>query len=137
MKLKKVRGKLGTVSIRVAIRLTIRGIIRATLRVATKDLGKSGACEGLALYAVFWHSARARLFFTLLFHPSVHTLFVVSSFAQGLLHNNSVFSKNWYLSLPLAACILQNPRGLGIIVNPRKLEHGFRRISTRIPYTLP
>ena len=24
-----------------------------------------------------------------------------------------------------------------IIVNPRKLEHGFRRISARIPYTLP
>ena len=23
------------------------------------------------------------------------------------------------------------------IVNPRKLEHGFRRISARIPYTLP
>ena len=22
-------------------------------------------------------------------------------------------------------------------VNPRKLEHGFRRISARIPYTLP
>ena len=26
---------------------------------------------------------------------------------------------------------------LGHIVNPRKLEHGFRRISARIPYTLP
>ena len=24
-----------------------------------------------------------------------------------------------------------------LIVNPRKLEHGFRRISARIPYTLP
>ena len=24
-----------------------------------------------------------------------------------------------------------------IIVNPRKLEHGFRRIGARIPYTLP
>ena len=24
----------------------------------------------------------------------------------------------------------------GFIVNPRKLEHGFRRISARIPYTL-
>ena len=23
------------------------------------------------------------------------------------------------------------------IVNPRKLEHGFRRIRARIPYTLP
>ena len=25
----------------------------------------------------------------------------------------------------------------GCIVDPRKLEHGFRRISARIPYTLP
>ena len=25
---------------------------------------------------------------------------------------------------------------LGPIANPRKLEHGFRRISARIPYTL-
>ena len=24
-----------------------------------------------------------------------------------------------------------------LIVNPRKLEHGFRRIGARIPYTLP
>ena len=36
---------------------------------------------------------------------------------------------------------LQGPLGLwgllGFIVNPRKLEHGFRRISARIPYTLP
>ena len=137
MKLKKVRGKLGTVSIRVTIRLTIRGIIRATLRVATKDLGKSGACEGLALYAVFWHSARARLFFTLLFHPSVHTLFVGIELRTRASTQELCFSKNWYLSLPLAACILQNPRGLGIIVNPRKLEHGFRRSSARIPYTFP
>ena len=28
-------------------------------------------------------------------------------------------------------------RGLGFRVNPRKLEHGFRRISARIPNTLP
>ena len=28
-------------------------------------------------------------------------------------------------------------KGLGVTVNPRKLEHGFRRISARIPYTLP
>ena len=26
---------------------------------------------------------------------------------------------------------------LGTTVNPRKLEHGFRRICARIPYTLP
>ena len=26
---------------------------------------------------------------------------------------------------------------LGFIVNPRKLEHGFSRISAKIPYTLP
>ena len=27
--------------------------------------------------------------------------------------------------------------GFWSIVNPRKLEHGFRRMSARIPYTLP
>ena len=27
--------------------------------------------------------------------------------------------------------------GLGSTVNPRKLEHGFKRICARIPYTLP
>ena len=30
-----------------------------------------------------------------------------------------------------------NFRCPGFIVNPRKLEHGFRRISAMIPYTLP
>ena len=28
-------------------------------------------------------------------------------------------------------------QGLGFKVNPRKLEHGFRMIGARIPYTLP
>ena len=27
--------------------------------------------------------------------------------------------------------------GLGFTVNPKKLEHGFRRIGARIPYALP
>ena len=29
------------------------------------------------------------------------------------------------------------PRGSRYIVNPRKLEHGFRTINAGIPYTLP
>ena len=36
--------------------------------------------------------------------------------------------------------IIPNPKPLNpkpVIVEPRKLEHGFRKISARIPYTLP
>ena len=33
--------------------------------------------------------------------------------------------------------VVNRIQGLRLKVNPRKLEHGFRRIGARIPYTLP
>ena len=35
----------------------------------------------------------------------------------------------------MALCVLS--LSLGFVANPRKLEHGFRRISARIPFILP
>ena len=45
----------------------------------------------------------------------------------------------WRSQGPLTDCFRVKGLGSleGFIVNPRKLEHGFRTISARIPYTLP